>query len=194
MTTHHVLLMRVALMLLASRWVSARRYAAVCIICEALRHALLQVPSGDRPGLCDAVLLALDALLFVVPSAVLAILLKCTPRALLSSMAIVLACLSGCYVVGDERAAVLVALVLVAQSYCAAYAFTHHFDGSCSARQSRWVCVALALVSVSGAAFALVGWVHVLTGNFVAYAALCCAYLYVKQFDEAFKQRIRFAA
>lgn len=183
MTANHVLLMRVAFMLLASRWTSARRYAATCIICEALRRALLRVPSGDRPGVRDAALLATDALLFVAPSAVLALEIKCTPRAVLVSMAIVLVCLSLWYVVGDERAAILVALVLVVQTYCAAFAFTHHFDGSHSARQSRWACVALALVSVSGAAFAFGGWVHVLTGNFVAYAALCGAYLLAKKQD-----------
>lgn len=183
MTTDHVLLMRVAFTLLASRWMSARRYAAICIICEALRRALLQVPNGARPGVCDAVLLALDALLFVAPSAALVLLLECTPRAVLASMALVLVCLSGCYMVGDERAAVLVALVLVVQTYCAAHAFTHHVDGSRDARQSRWACVALALVSISGAAFAFVGWVHVLTGNFVAYAALCGAYLLAKKQD-----------
>lgn len=183
MTTNHVLLMRVAFMLLASRWVSARRYAAVCIICEALRQALLQIPSGDRPGVRDAVLLALDALLFVAPSAVLALLLKSTPRAVLSSIVVVLACLSLWYIDGDDRVSVLIALVLVVQTYCAAFVFTHHYDGSRNVRQSRWVCVALALVSVSGAAFASHGWIYVLTGNFVAYAALCCAYLFAKKHD-----------
>lgn len=179
-------------MLLASRWVAARRYAAVCIICEALRRGFLRVPSGDRPGLCDATLLVLDALLFVTPSAVLAVVLRCTPRAVLSSMALVIACLSGWYVVGDERAAVLVALVLVVQTYCAAHAFTHHFDCSRGARQSRWACVALALVSVSGAAFASSSWTYVLTGNFVAYTALCGAYLLAKQKDALGRQPIHF--
>lgn len=183
MTTQHVLLVRVAFMLLASNWTSARRYAAVCIICEALRRALLRVPSGDRPSLRDAVLLTVDAALFVAPSIVLALVLKSTPRAVLVSVLIALTYLLFWYVVGDERAAVLVALVLVVQTYCAAFAFTHYFDGSCSARQSRWACVALALVSVSGAAFALASWVHVLTGNFVAYTALCCAYLLAKKKD-----------